>query len=181
MTDTTKKSCWIKIFYFFFQLCFATQWAVDSSYYSCLWNRKRVWGAKVTYVHTRQMKPSFQLKVAFSLTGSTFLASLPEQSLYSLGPRGWCEEKSLTSLREWVKKSIEIWWDLRAEFLKIGRGERIYYKINGNGFWRTSKVWKRRVSWNDEAKGVGWFHQNIYIEITWGDRRQLSRKDKCDP
>ena len=21
----------------------------------------------------------------------------------------------------------------------------------------------------------------IYIEITWGDRRQLSRKDKCDP
>ena len=162
MTDTTKKSCWIKIFYFFFQLCFATQWAVDSSYYPCLWNRKRVWGAKVTYVHTRQMKPSFQLKVAFSLTGSTFLASLPEQSLYSLGPREWCEEKSLTSLREWVKKSIEIWWDLRAEFLMIGRGERIYYKINGNGFWRTSKVWKRRVSWNDEAKGVRWFYQNTY-------------------
>ena len=153
------------LLFFFFKLCFATQWAVDSSCYSCLWNIKRVWGAKVTYVYSRQMKPSFQLKAAFSLASSMFLASLADQSLSSLGPREWCD-KSLTSLRKGVKKSIEIWQGLRAEFLKIGRGERIDYKINGNGFWR-SKVLKWRMSWNDEAKGVGWFHQNIYWSHLW--------------
>lgn len=64
--------------------------------------------AKVTYVYTRQMKPSFQLKVAFSLASSTFLAFLPEPVLIPHWAKGNDVKKSLTSLRKRVKKSIGI-------------------------------------------------------------------------
>lgn len=76
--------------------------------------------------------------------------------------------------RDWMTWENEVgsqqrgWWDQRAEFLKIGRGERIDFKINWkidwlkdwlqdqwNGIWSRSKGLKWRVSWSDGVRVLG--------------------------
>lgn len=57
--------------------------------------------------------------------------------------RGW------PTWRNEVGSHLRSWRNQTAWFLKVHRGERIDYNINGNGFWSRNEDLKRRRSWND--------------------------------
>lgn len=159
---------------------------------------KKGWGAKVTFVGTRQMSPSLQLKAKLrawqvalllppclnSITQGTAWAEHMLQSHMCLwltrgskllivdqhkglgGEKGIEMMLSISNAWPWAQEVWRMMWReetgqlekmskevsrdpdkiKRAEVLKIGKGERIDYKTNGNGFWSRIKCLKWRMS-----------------------------------
>lgn len=84
------------------------------------------------------------------------------------------KRRSWSTWRNEVGSHLRSLWNQTAWFLKVHRGERIDYNIDGNGFWSRSEDLKRRMSWNDGTRVLSGSSKYILksLRITVGNWRE---------